>query len=135
MMRIIDVLHALRLRHIDLLRKMPIEKGIINIKLANSPLANECNAKHSTNGDGLYHGTESLVNVNVRLLVKDFRNKAALYHAIEPSGFCLMQNTHLLPTTFCPSLGGIRAQVLFRMGASYSSYIALTHLGSCELGQ
>ena len=56
---------------------MPIEKGIIYIKLANSPLAIECNAKHSTNGDEIYHGTKSLVKVNVRLLVKSFSNKAS----------------------------------------------------------
>ena len=77
MMWIIGVTHALRLRHIDLLRKMPIEKGIIYIELVNSPLAIECNAKHSTDGDVIYYGTESLVKVNVGLLVKAFSNKAS----------------------------------------------------------
>ena len=75
MMRIIDVLHALQLRHIDILCKMPIEKDIIYIKLANSPLAIELNAKHSTDSDVIYHGTESLMKVNARLLVKAFSNK------------------------------------------------------------
>ena len=69
-MWIIGVSHAFRLHH-----KMPIEKGIIDIKLANSPLAIEGNAKHSTNGDEIYHGTESLVKINARLLVKTFSNK------------------------------------------------------------
>ena len=78
MMKIIGVSHALRLRDIDLLHKMSIEKGIIYIKLANSPLAIECNAKHSTNVDGIYHGTESLMKVNAWLLVKAFSNKASL---------------------------------------------------------
>ena len=55
---------------------MPIEKGIIYIKLANSPLVIECNAKHNTNNDEIYHRTESLMKVNVRLLVKVFSNKA-----------------------------------------------------------
>ena len=55
---------------------MPIEKGIIYIKLANSLLAIECNAKHNTDGDGIYHGTESLVKLNARLLVKASSNKA-----------------------------------------------------------
>ena len=64
MMRIIGVLHALRLHHIDLFRKMPIEKGIIYIKLVNFPLAIEYNAKHSMDGDEIYHGTESLVKFN-----------------------------------------------------------------------
>ena len=41
-----------------------------------------------------------------------------------------MRNTHLFPIIFCPGLGGTRAQVPFQMRASYSSYIALTHLGS-----
>ena len=77
MVQIIDVAHALRLRHIDLLRKMPIEKGIIYIKLANSPLAIEGNSKHSMNGDVIYYGTESLVKVNAQLLVKGFSNKAS----------------------------------------------------------
>ena len=54
---------------------MPIEKGIIDIKLANSPLAIECNAKHNTSGDGIYHGTESLMKINGQLLVKAFSNK------------------------------------------------------------
>ena len=70
MMQIINVSHALRLRHIDLLRKMSIEKDIIYIKLANFPLVIECNAKHNTDSDEIYHGTESLVKVNARLLVK-----------------------------------------------------------------
>ena len=74
-MRIISVAHALRLRHINLIREMPIEKDNFNIKLAKSPLAIEGNAKHSTDGDEIYHGTESLVKVNGRLLVKAFSNK------------------------------------------------------------
>ena len=77
MMRIISVMHALQLRHMDLLREMTIEKGIIYIKLAKSPLAIEGNAKHSTDGDGIYHGTKSLGKVNVQLLVKTFSNKAS----------------------------------------------------------
>ena len=76
MMWIIGVSHALRLRYIDLLRKMPIEEGI-NIKLVNAPLAIECNAKHSTDSDGIYHGTKSLVKINIRLLVKAFSNNAS----------------------------------------------------------
>ena len=56
---------------------MPIEKDIIYIKLAKSPLAIEGNAKHSTDDDRIYHGTGSLVKVNARLLVKAFRNKAS----------------------------------------------------------
>ena len=65
----------MRLRHIDLLREMPIEKDIIYIKLAMAPLAKECNAKNSTDIDGIYHGTESLMKVNTQLLVKAFSNK------------------------------------------------------------
>ena len=76
-MRIIGVVHALRLRHVELLREMPLEKDIIYIKLAKSPLAIEGNAKHNTDYDGIYHGTESLVKVNVQLLVKAFSNKAS----------------------------------------------------------
>ena len=64
MMQIIEVTHALWLRHIDLLREMPIEKGIIYIKLANDPLAMECNAKNNTEGEEIYHGTKSLMKVN-----------------------------------------------------------------------
>ena len=75
MMRIIGVTHALRLCHIDLLCEIPIEKGIIYIKLAKRPLAMECNVKNSTNNDGIYHGTESLMKVNTRLLMKAFSNK------------------------------------------------------------
>ena len=76
-MRIIGVLHALRWRHIDLLRKMPIEKGIIYIKLVHSPLMIECNVKHNTDGDGIYHRIESLGKVNAQLLVKALSNKAS----------------------------------------------------------
>ena len=64
MMWIIGVAHALWLRHINLLCEMPIEKGIIDIKLADSPLAIESNAKHSMNGDGIDHETKSLVKIN-----------------------------------------------------------------------
>ena len=56
---------------------MPIEKGIIYIKLTNSLLVIECNAKHSTNGDEINHRTENLLKVNARLLVKAFSNKAS----------------------------------------------------------
>ena len=57
MMQIMDIALAQRLRHIDLLRKMPTKKGIIDIKLENSPLAIECN--------------------NAQLFVKAFSNKAS----------------------------------------------------------
>ena len=77
MMQVIGVSHALRLRHIDLLRKMPIEKSIIYIKLAKSSHAIEGNAKHNTDDDGIYRGTESLVKINARLLVKAFSNMAS----------------------------------------------------------
>ena len=77
MMRIIKVTHSLMLSHIDFLREMPIEKGIIYIKLAKSPLAIEGNANLNTSGDGIYHRTESLMKVNARLLVKAFSNKAS----------------------------------------------------------
>ena len=63
------------MRHIDLLREIPIEKDIIYIKLAKAPLAIECNAKNSTDSDGIYHGTESLMIFNIRLLVKAFSSK------------------------------------------------------------
>ena len=53
---------------------MPIEKDIIYIKLENSPLVIECNARQSMGGDGIYHEIESFVKVNVRLFVKAFRN-------------------------------------------------------------
>ena len=42
-----------------------------------TPLAIECNAKHNTEGDGIYHGIESFMKINVRLLVKAFSNKAS----------------------------------------------------------
>ena len=76
MMRIISVVHALQLCHIDLLREMPIEKCIIYIKLAKSPLAIEGNAKNIDN-DGIYHRTESHMKVNAQLLVKAFNNKVS----------------------------------------------------------
>ena len=56
---------------------MPIEKDIIYIKLVKSPLAIEGNAKHSMDGDEIYHRTESLVKVNAWLLVKAFSNKTS----------------------------------------------------------
>ena len=71
MMWILGVAHILRLRHIDLLGEMPVEKGIINIKLAKAPLVMECNVEHSADGDGI----ENLVKINTRLLVKAFTNK------------------------------------------------------------
>ena len=78
MMRIIAVAHALWLLHIDLLREMPIEKDIIYIKLAKTPLVMECNAKNNTDCDEIYHGIESLVKVNTQLLVKAFGNKLSI---------------------------------------------------------
>ena len=75
MMWIPGIAHIMRLRHIDLLDEMPVEKVVIDKKLAKAPLVMECNAEHSTNGDGISHGTESLVKINTRLLVKAFSNK------------------------------------------------------------
>ena len=64
---------------------MPIEKDIIYIKLAKSPLAIKGNAKPITNGDGIYHGTESLVKVNFWLLMKAFSNKAKVLFQMRAS--------------------------------------------------
>ena len=77
MMLIMGISHALQLCHIDLLRKMPIEKDIVDIKLTISPLAIECNDKHNTYDDEIYHETEILMKINARLLVKAFINKAS----------------------------------------------------------
>ena len=74
-MWIISVVHALWLRHIDILLEMPIKNDIIDIKLVKPLLAIEGNAKHSTNNDGIYHRTKSLLKVNARLLVKVVSNK------------------------------------------------------------
>ena len=54
---------------------MLIEKDIIYIKLAKSPLAIEGNTKSSTDSGEIYHETESLVKVNAQLLMKAFSNK------------------------------------------------------------
>ena len=77
MIRIINVVHTLQLRHIDLFREMPIEKEIIYIKLVKSPLSIEGNANHGMDSDEIYHRTESLVKVIARLLVNSFSNKVA----------------------------------------------------------
>ena len=75
MMWILGIVHTPRLHHIDLLGEMPIEKGVIDIKLAKAPLAMECNVEHNTDSDGIYHETKILVKINTRLLVKAFSNK------------------------------------------------------------
>ena len=54
---------------------MPVEKCVINIKLAKAPLVMECNAKHSTDGDEIDHRTKNLLKIKTRLLVKAFSNK------------------------------------------------------------
>ena len=64
---------------------MSIKKGIIYIKLANSSLSIECKTKHSTDDDGIYHGTKSLMKVNIWLLVKPLVIRRVLYRAIESS--------------------------------------------------
>ena len=56
---------------------MPVEKDVIDIKLAKAPLAMECNVEYSTDGDGIYHEIENLVKINTRLLVKAFSNKSS----------------------------------------------------------
>ena len=94
MMWILGVAYTLRLRHIDLLDEMPVKIGIINIKLAKAALAMECNVKRNTDGDGIDHGTESLLKINTRLFVKAFSNKLSfipsnraieiLFHAKNP---------------------------------------------------
>ena len=56
---------------------MPIEKGIIYIKLEKAPLSMECNVKNYTDNDGIYHGTESLMKVDTRLLVKACSNNSS----------------------------------------------------------
>ena len=109
MMRIIKVTHSLRLCHIDLLRQMPIEKGIIYIKLAKSLLAIEGNAKLSTSGDGIYHRNESLVKVNARLLVKALSNKESFIPCNRVVGILFDAKHSLLPTIFCLGLEGTRA--------------------------
>ena len=66
---------------------MPIEKDIICIELVNALLKVKGNAKHSTDSDQIYHGTESLLKVNPLL---PLATRRALYPTIEPLGFCLI---------------------------------------------
>ena len=56
---------------------MLVEKDVINIKLTKAPLSMECNAENNMDGDGVDHGTESLVKINTRLLMKVFSNKSS----------------------------------------------------------
>ena len=56
---------------------MLVEKGVINIKMTKGPLSMECNAENSMDGDGVDHGTESLVKINTQLLMKAFSNKSS----------------------------------------------------------
>ena len=65
----LSVAHTLQLHHIDLLGEMPVEKGVITIKLVKASMAMECNAEQSMDGDGIDHETESLMKINTRLLV------------------------------------------------------------------
>ena len=104
---------ALRLRHIDLLRKMLIEKDIIYIMLTNTPLAIECNAKNNTNGDGIYHETESLVKVNARLLVKAFNNNASFIPCNRAVKILFDAKHPFVAHYILPWSRGTRAQVLF----------------------
>ena len=67
MMWILGVTHTLRMRHIDLLGEMPVEKSVINIKLVKAPLAMEYNAEHSIDGDKIDHETFSLLKINTPL--------------------------------------------------------------------
>ena len=97
---------------------MPIEKDITYIKLANAPLTVEGNAKHSTDGDRIYHRTESLVKANAWLLVKTFNNKVSFIPCNRAIGI-LFNEKHPFFAHYilCPGLRGNRAQVLFRMRA------------------
>ena len=70
---------------------MLVEKGIINIKLAKAPLEMECNAEYSTDSDGIYHGTKSLVKINTRLLLKAFANKLSFILSNRSIRICLMR--------------------------------------------
>ena len=108
MMRIIGIVHALRLRHIDLLREMPIEKGIIYIKLEKALLAMECNAKNTKDGDGIYHGTKSLVKVNSWLLVKAFSNKSSFIPCSRAIRILFDEKHPFVSHIFCPGLGRTR---------------------------
>ena len=123
-MRIIGVSHALRLRHIDLLRKMPIEKDIVDIKLANSPLVIECNSKHNTDSDEIYQWTESLVKINAQLLVKAFSNKESFIPCNRAVEILFDVKQPFVAYYILPRSRGTRVHVLFRMKASYSSCIA-----------
>ena len=115
----------MQLCHIDLLSEMLIEKGVVSIKLVKTPLAMECNVEHSMDGDGIYHGIESLMKINTQLLVKAFSKKSSFILSNRAIGILFdVKKTHLLPTMFCLGLGAKRDQVLFRMRPSYSSCMA-----------
>ena len=47
----------------------------------------ECNAKHSTDDDEIYHGTESLVKINTCLLAKAFSTKPSFITRNRAIGF------------------------------------------------
>ena len=57
---------------------MPIEKGIIDVQLANTPRAIYRKAENNTNNDWVDHGTKNVVKINFWLLMKSFSNKTGL---------------------------------------------------------
>ena len=112
-----STLHTLRLRHIDLLGEMLVEKDVINIKLAKAPLVMECNAEQNADGDEIDYRTESLVKINTLLLVKAFSNKLSFIPGNRAIGILFDAKKPFVA-------GGMRDQVSFRMRASYSNYMA-----------
>ena len=92
---------------------MLIQKGIIDIKLVNSPLVIECNAKHSTNDDGIYHMIESLVKINAPLLVKAFSNKTSFIPCNGVVGILFDEKHPFFAHYILPWSLGTKVQVLF----------------------
>ena len=109
-MWILGVAHTPWLHHINLLDKMPFEKGVINIKLVKAPMEMEYNVEYSTNGDRIDRGSESLMKINTRLLVKAFSNKPSFIPSNRSIMILFDAKNHLLPTMFYRKLEGMRTK-------------------------
>ena len=76
MIRMIMVNESWWLSHENIFKQMALKKNIVNIKLVERPTTIDCNTKNKTYSGRFKNMIESIMIINVQLLVKSFDNKA-----------------------------------------------------------
>lgn len=111
--------------HVDVFLKDALDKGILDIKLFESPVSRDTKDKNKADGGGFNKRTKGFSIIKTFLLIESLCNDMSFVPLKCTSTWHFTLKTRQHPIMFMDEEGEISVHVLFFTTALYSSLIAL----------